>query len=132
MPRQTLLGRANVMPNFELEPGLGFLLPSSTHNMTADPALFATHTLVFAMGIGVQEMLVIFFILLMLSVPAIVAVVIVLFVARKANRSASSPAPVPSARSREERLAELDGLLAQSLITEAEYQTQRERILGEL
>lgn len=87
---------------------------------------------ILAFGIGVQEMIVIFLVLLMLSVPAIVAVVVVIFVTRKANRAASLPPQVAAARSRQERLAELDGLLAQALITEAEYQTQRERILGEV
>lgn len=85
-----------------------------------------------AFGIGVQEMIVIFLVLLMLSVPAIVAVVVVIFVTRKANHSAAQTPQVAAARSRQERLAELDGLLAQALISESEYQTQRERILGEV
>lgn len=92
----------------------------------------SSHTADLAAVIGVHEMIVIFLVLVMLSVPAIVAVVVVVFVTRKANRSTPLPPPVAAEKSREERLAELDGLLAQSLITEAEYQTQRERILGEL
>lgn len=94
--------------------------------------LLGDHSTLLAMGIGVQEMIVIFLLLLMLSVPAIIAIVVVVFVTRKANRSASVPPQVTAPKSRQERLAELDGLLAQALITEAEYQTQRERILGEV
>lgn len=94
--------------------------------------LLGDHSPLLAMGIGVQEMIVIFLVLVMLSVPAIVAIVVVVFVTRKANRSAQIPPPVAAAKTRQERLAELDGLLAQSLITEAEYQTQRERILAEV
>jgi uncharacterized membrane protein len=94
--------------------------------------LLGDHSPFLAMGIGVQEMVVIFLLLVMLSVPAIVAIVVVMFVTRKANQSASIPTQVPATRSPQERLSELDGLLAQSLITEAEYQTQRERILAEV
>lgn len=94
--------------------------------------LLGDHSTLLAMGIGVQEMIVIFLLLIMLSVPAIIAIVVVVFVSRKANRSAPVPPEVPATRSRQERLAELDGLLAQSLITEAEYQTQRKRILEEV
>lgn len=100
--------------------------------MTPGLTLLGDHAPLLAMGIGVQEMIVIFLVLVMLSVPAIVAIVVVVFISRKANRSTPVAPEVPASKSRQDRLSELDGLLAQSLITEAEYETQRERILREV
>lgn len=43
-----------------------------------------------------------------------------------------APAPVGDQRPREERLAELDGLLARDLVSREEYDAARARILGEI
>lgn len=102
--------------------------------MNHGPPILGELVPLLAFGIGVQELIVIVLILLLLASPALVAVVVVLLV-NKAGKDSSPGAPpntIATGRSRTERLEELEGLLARSLITEEEYRTQRERILNEL
>lgn len=78
--------------------------------------------------IGMPEMIMILIVgILVLGLPALIAIGVLLYTRRNSPPPASPPPP-----SRETRLAELDSLRQKNLITEAEHQQQRKRILESL
>lgn len=81
--------------------------------------------------IGMPEMIMILIVgLLVLGLPALIAIGIILYTRRN---SSPPPAPLPPPlANRETRLAELDSLREKNLITEAEHQEQRKRILEDI
>lgn len=75
--------------------------------------------------VGMPEMIVILIVgLMVLGLPALIAIGIIVY----SRRNGGTPPPPPLI-SRETRLAELDSLREKNLITEAEHQEQRKRIL---
>lgn len=77
--------------------------------------------------LGMPEMIVILIVgLLVLGLPALIAIGVLLYT----RRNSTPPPTLPA--SRETRLAELDSLRQKNLITEAEHEEQRKRILESL
>lgn len=78
--------------------------------------------------VGMPEIIVILIVgLMVLGLPALIAIGVLLYTRRNSSRPGPPSTSLPA--SRETRLAELDSLREKNLITEAEHQEQRKRIL---
>jgi hypothetical protein len=74
------------------------------------------------------DLLVIFLVLLLTAAPVIGIVALVYYLGRR--NSPPRPPPLQHVRPAAERLAELDRLKEQSLLSEAEYGEQRRKIIS--
>lgn len=78
--------------------------------------------------LGMPEMIVILIVgLMVLGLPALIAIGIIVY-SRRNGGPPSAPPPSPIA-SRESRLLELEALREKNLVSDAEFQEQRKRIL---
>ena len=92
-----------------------------------------THqSLAFLGPIGGPEIIMILVVLFLLVIPGALIVAVVLYLNRKKTPPPIPPAQSADPQSTQARLLELDSLKSQNLISEAEYEEERKRILGGL
>lgn len=81
--------------------------------------------------LGMSEIIMIFVVLILLAIPVVIAIALVWYFSNRGKPPQPAlPPQVP--KSIEERLSELDGLRSRNLVSEAEYEEKRSRILGEI
>ena len=80
--------------------------------------------------IGGLEILVL--LVLAILIGAVVLVTVIVIVTRSRSRSSQTTSTPAQQRTSADRIRELDGLLAEKMISESEYQARRKSILEEI
>ncbi len=79
--------------------------------------------------IGMPEIIMIFVVLIMLAIPVGIVVALVWYFSSR-SKSPQLTQPPQILRDTQERLAEIDSLRSQNLISESEYEERRRQILS--